>query len=75
MQQYKNLGGNSGVSGYELSENSITVQFKDGAEYLYTNQSAGEASIAKMKGLALSGSGLNSYISTHVKKGYASKLR
>ena len=75
MEQYRNLGGDSGVAAYEIGPDSITVQFKDGAVYLYTNQSAGAASIAEMQRLARSGQGLNSYISRVVRKGYAQKLR
>jgi hypothetical protein len=75
MNQYQNSGGNSGVSAYEIGTDSITVQFKDGAAYLYNNASAGSANIEKMKQLAIAGVGLNSFISTVVKKGYASKLR
>ncbi len=75
MEQYRNLGGDSGVAAYEIGPGSITVQFKDGAVYLYTNQSAGAASIAEMQRLARAGQGLNSYISRVVRKGYAQKMR
>jgi hypothetical protein len=75
MQPYKNLGGDSGVSAYETGNDSITVEFKDRSAYLYTNESAGSENIEHMKNLAASGSGLNSFISTTVKKNYASKLR
>lgn len=75
MEQYKNIGGDSGITAYELGQDSITVQFKDGAVYLYTNQSAGAANIAEMQRLAVSGQGLNSFISRVVRKGYAQKLR
>jgi hypothetical protein len=75
MNHYQNLGGNSGVSAYEIGEDSITVQFKEGAfkNYKYTNASAGSQAVEKMKQLAVAGVGLNSYISTTVKKAYASK--
>ncbi len=69
------LGGDSGVSAYEIGDDSITVQFSTGAVYLYTNRSAGSANIAKMKLLAAAGEGLNSHINRYVKKGYESKLR
>ena len=45
MESYENLGGNSGVIAFEIKPGSITVQFKDGAKYLYTDQSAGAAEI------------------------------
>ena len=38
MQHYKNLGGDSGVSAFELGEDYIKVQFNDGSVYLYNNR-------------------------------------
>ncbi len=75
MELYKNLGGDSGVVAYEIGDDSIKVQFSDGSLYLYNYQSAGSHNIEQMKGLAIAGRGLNSFISRVVKKGYASKLR
>ena len=75
MQTYLNLGGNSGVSAYEIGHDSITVQFKDGAVYLYNYGSTGSENIETMKQLAANGTGLNSFISTTVRKRYAAKLR
>lgn len=75
MERYKNLGGDSGVSAYEIGSDSITVQFNDGAMYLYNYASTGREAIETMKSLATSGRGLNSFISRSVKKRYASKLR
>ncbi len=75
MERYKDLGGNSGVSAYEIGEDYIKVEFSDGSLYLYNYQSAGENSIEQMKSLALSGRGLNSFINKNVRKNYSSKLR
>ncbi len=75
MQRYTDNDGDSGVAAYEIGSDSITVQFKDGATYLYTNASAGSSNIQTMKSLAASGDGLNSFINRNVKKGYARKLR
>lgn len=75
MTRYRNLGGTSGVYAYEIGINSITVQFNDGATYFYTTSSMGSYNISQMQRLAAAGRGLNSFISTTVKKGYASKLR
>lgn len=75
MQRYKNLGGDSGVSFYEIDTDCIKVQFSDGAIYLYTNNSAGVHNINEMKHLASIGRGLNSFINKHVRKKYASQLR
>lgn len=75
MERYGNLGGNSGVAAYGLGSDSITVQFNDGAIYLYNYVSAGRSSIETMKTLAAAGQGLNSFIMKYVRKSYAAKLR
>lgn len=75
MERYENLGGDSGVSAYEIGEGSISVRFNDGATYLYTDESAGSHHILRMQQLAIAGDGLNSYIMRHVRTNYASKSR
>lgn len=75
MKHYLNLGGDSGVTAYEIGNASIEVMFKDGWIYLYTAQSAGSANIETMRELAVAGKGLNSFIGRTVRKGYASKRR
>jgi hypothetical protein len=73
VERYQNLGGNSGVLSFEIGMGSLAVMFSDGKHYLYTNESAGGASIAEMQRLARIGRGLNSYITRVVKTGYARK--
>jgi len=75
MEIYKNLSGDSGVRAYELSSDSITVEFSDGAVYRYTYQSAGRENIEQMKKLAVAGKWLNGFISREVKERYAAKLK
>lgn len=75
MQSYANLGGDSGVIGFEIGQGSITVYFRDNSAYLYTDGSAGGSNISQMQSLARAGQGLNSYINKYVRKNYASKLR
>ena len=75
MPPYANRGGNSGIVSYETGLGWITVTFKDGSSYLYTDGSTGAARIARMKELAAAGQGLNSYISTTIKTAYERKLR
>lgn len=67
MEPYKNLGGNSGVLAYQIGNDYIKVQFKEGrwTLYVYTYQSAGLAAVETMKNLAQQGHGLNSFISTY----------
>jgi hypothetical protein len=75
MERYKNINGNSGVSEFEIRDDSITVQFNDGAIYLYDYSKPGKPSVDEMKSLAENGSGLNSYISRTIKKNYSKKIR
>lgn len=75
MQRYANLGGDSGVVGYDLGPDFIVVYFDSHSMYKYTNQSAGADNVAEMQRLAQAGEGLNAYINIHVKYGYESKGR
>ncbi|MEL0580411.1 hypothetical protein AACK17_17945 [Pectobacterium punjabense] len=75
MPAYANRGGNSGVVFYETTADSITVEFKDGWKYVYDTNKPGAETVSKMKELAHSGQGLNSYISSIVKKNFSSKHR
>ena len=70
MERYRNLGGNSGVSAYEIGDDLITVHFSTGKPYLYSYRSAGRANIENMKVLARKGEGLNSYIKKNVNNKY-----
>lgn len=75
MERYRNIDGDSGVSAYEIGVDFIRVQFSTGATYLYTYSSAVSENIEQMKILARKGDGLNSFISTTVRKLYARKER
>jgi hypothetical protein len=74
MQRYKNLGGESGVVAYDIDAGQIIVQFRNGDRYLYTEDSAGAANVAKMQALAKAGHGLSSFISQHVHDRYERKV-
>jgi hypothetical protein len=75
MQRYSNLGGDSSVLGYEIAPDSISVEFRDHSVYLYNYSVTGQANVDQMKGLAVGGRGLNSFISRRIRKAYAAKLR
>jgi len=74
MERYKNLNGNSGVAGYELGSDSITVEFEEGGRYLYTDTSAGAENIRQMQQLARGGAGLATFINRVVRERYAQRL-
>lgn len=75
MEQYKNLGRDSGVVAFESGIDFIRVQFRDGSVYLYTDTSAGSDNIEHMKQLARRGKGLHSFINRKVRKAYAREER
>ncbi len=75
FKSYKNLGGNSGVTNYQIGPDFIKVQFYTGAIYRYTYESAGQNHIEQMKKLAKNGQGLNGYINKNVRYRYAERER
>ena len=74
MQRYGNQSRESGVVAYDIDAGQIIVQFRNGERYLYTEDSAGAANIARMQALAKAGRGLSSFISQHVHDRYARKI-
>ena len=74
MQRYGNQSRESGVVAYDIDAGQIIVQFRNGERYLYTEDSAGAANIAKMQALARAGRGLSSFISQHVHNRFARKI-
>ena len=74
MEKYKDRYNNSNIDNYEIGENFIIIEFKNGRNkfYKYTYESAGLNNIEKMKRLAQSGDGLNAFISIN-KPSYKSK--
>jgi len=70
MENYGNLGGDSGVVAYEIGPESIKVKFRDGWIYEYSYRSAGQINVERMKSLARVGQGLNSFINCIVRMGY-----
>ncbi len=73
MEPYRNIEGNSTVTGYEIGADYITLQFSDGSTYRYTYVSAGQENVERMKGLARAGQGLDTFINTSVSKLYERK--
>jgi len=63
MKPYRNLSGDSGVIAYELRPGRIVVQFRGGAVYTYTDETASAPVVAEMQELARAGRGLSTFIS------------
>lgn len=71
MDEYLNNRGNSPISHYEITSQTITVWFKGGKPYCYSyNGGAGEQNVEKMKELAVLGTGLSAYITQNVRFNY-----
>ena len=63
MKKYANLHGNSGVSEYSISKESIKIKFRnDHKIYIYSYSVTGRNHVQMLKSLAESGRGLATYI-------------
>lgn len=68
---YKDIDNDSGIYSYEISSESIKIWFKSGGKpYIYSYKSAGQTHVEKMKKLAATGNGLNSYIMKNVRNNF-----
>jgi len=68
MERYRNSGGDSGVSAYEIGSDYILVKFSGTARtYRYSYRKAGQNHVENLKRLAQNGRGLNSYKKQFVK--------
>ena len=72
---YSDPDGNSSIASCQIGSDYVSVRFTDGSVYTYTDASAGERNIERMKDLARTGDGLYSFILTNVKYDYESKSR
>ena len=71
MEKYRNSGGGSGVSSFEIGSDNIIVKFSGNTRtYKYSYKRAGHQHVENMKQLAKGGRGLNSYIMRYVKNLY-----
>lgn len=75
LHRYPNRGERSGVAAYAARRNAIAVEFTDGKIYLYSYDCPGRRHVERMKSLATDGTGLSTYISRHIGKRFAARLR
>jgi len=74
MKEYNSTGGKtSGVTAYEIGEDFISVQFRGGTIYKYSNSSCGIDAVQAMTNLALNSNGLSTYIAQN-KPNFESKI-
>lgn len=75
MERYNDLGGNSGVSAFEIGADFIRVEFERDGRYLYDYATTGAEHVENMKTLARTGQGLGTYITQNVRNAFALKER
>ena len=74
MKRYANLSGNSNVSSFQIGDHYILIGFTSGSLCAFTYSSTGKDHVEAMKGYALAGRGLGTYISQNVKLKSSRKL-
>lgn len=62
MIPYKNVHRLSSILAYEISDDSIRIEFVSGAVRLYTYANVGKTHVEAMKKCAVKGKGLGSYV-------------
>ena len=67
MTTYGNQNGNSGITAYSISDDSIDIQFRNGGIYRYYKDRIGTLNFLNMVAAALLGEGLNSFINKFVR--------
>jgi len=75
MTCYRAVSGDSGVTSYAVTPDSIIVEFKDARVYVYNYHIPGVKEVETMRRLAGKGRGLATFINKFVRKRYATKLR
>ena len=70
MERYSNRRGNSPITYFQIENDRIIVQFKEGKSYTYSHFKAGRHHVEQMKSLARAGSGLCAYINQNVRFKY-----
>lgn len=74
MQIYKNRGGDSSISRFQIDTDELLVEFINGDKYRYNSVRPGIIHVRQMQQLAVLGEGLNAYIRQNVNKRYYQKL-
>ncbi len=62
MTPYKNVHRLSSILAYEISDESIRIEFVSGAMRVYTYENVGKIHVEAMKKCAIKGKGLGSYV-------------
>ncbi|MAT89340.1 MAG: hypothetical protein CMC35_01500 [Flavobacteriaceae bacterium] len=70
MIAYENLSGTSNIRYYHISEEAISLTFKNGVTYEYNYDTPGAMHVENMKTFAIHGLWLNRYVVRHVGSQY-----
>ena len=72
---YQSRNPNAGVRNFEILPDGIILEFADRKwRYLYNAEKPGLVHVNEMKGLALAGDGLTTYVNQQVGHNYAAKF-
>jgi len=74
MKIYQNLSGKSTITFYEIGQQRIVVQYKNGSAHLYNQATSESLNFDIMKDLAQTGLGLHTFITRFVDNSYWSQL-
>lgn len=74
LQRYGTANHEGGITEFALLQGAILLIFRNGAAYLYTDEVPGSAHVERMRGLAVRGKGLSTYVSRHIGTRYAQML-
>ena len=75
MHPYGDHTRQHGAIAYEIGPESIEVEFTSGWIYRFSYENPGALRVDRMKELAVSGRGLSTFISKHLKNRFESRRR
>ncbi|MCP4457242.1 MAG: hypothetical protein GY816_04330 [Cytophagales bacterium] len=74
MKTYQNLSGKSAITSYEIGQQRMVVEYKNGSAYLYDDSISGGLYLDIMKDLTQTGLGLHTFITQFVGTNNCSRL-
>ncbi|MDR6992134.1 hypothetical protein [Luteimonas sp. 3794] len=73
LRPYRNRHGGSGVRAWSISDDTLSIEFVDGAVYDYRRQDIGSRLFAAACSAARAGRGLSTCVSRHLRQRYAQR--
>ena len=75
LRRYAQENPRAGIAGYAELPQGLAIEFGDGHVYLYNSDCPGRFHVEHMKALVTEAQRLGTYITRHVGKRYAARLR